>query len=127
MNLSDRAVSYLRTVVPVLWGSLLGLALPSIPWLPVAVAEWLRGELAVSVVTAAAIALWYVLWRKVEAHIPDWLTRVVLGSAQTPTYNVVPLGTAAIAAAIADTERQADEDAAAGGPVAEPYTQPRRA
>ena len=118
MTLSDRAVSYLRTIVPVLWGSLLGLALPSLPWLPPAVAQWLSGEVVVSVVTAATIALWYVVWRKVEAHVPDWLTAIVLGSALTPTYGKhvdltsptsLPMGLDGLT----DLERLADADAAA--------------
>src|SRR5690554_3700245 len=86
MTLSDRAVSYLRTIVPVLWGSLLSAVLPSLPWLPVEVVEWLSGDAAALAVTALAIAAWYVIWRKLEPHVPDWLTRLVLGSAQAPQY-----------------------------------------
>ncbi|WP_158609493.1 hypothetical protein [Cellulomonas triticagri] len=37
--------------------------------------------------SAVAITLWYAVARRVEQHIPDWLTRVVLGSAATPTYS----------------------------------------
>lgn len=92
MNVSDRAVSYLRTVVPVLWGSVVAQV---VAWLAGridgdvanAVADWLQSEAAVTAVTAAAIALWYVVWRRVEPHVPDWLTRIVLGSAKPPTYN----------------------------------------
>jgi len=89
VNLSDRAVSYLRTIIPVLWGSLIALLVQSAAWLPQPVAEWLSGEAAVGVVTAAAIALWYVVWRWAEPRIPAWLTRVVLGSAQVPTYSAL--------------------------------------
>ena len=86
MTLSDRAVSYLRTIVPVLWGSLLSAVLPALPWLPVEVVEWLSGDAAALAVTALAIAAWYVVWRWLEPHVPDWLTRFVLGSAQPPIY-----------------------------------------
>lgn len=86
MTLSDRAVSYLRTIVPVLWGSLLSATLPSLPWLPAEVVAWLSGDAASLAVTALAIAAWYSIWRYVEPHIPDWLTRLVLGSAQAPAY-----------------------------------------
>ena len=86
MTLSDRAVSYLRTIAPVLWGSLLAAVLPSLPWLPVEVVEWLSGDAASLAFAAALIAAWYVVWRHVEPHVPDWLTRIVLGSAQSPAY-----------------------------------------
>ena len=86
MTLSDRAVSYLRTIVPVLWGSLLSAVLPALPWLPAEVVEWLSGDAAALAVTALAIAAWYVVWRWLEPHVPDWLTRLVLGSAQPPAY-----------------------------------------
>ncbi|MFF3065939.1 hypothetical protein ACFVQ3_15440 [Oerskovia sp. NPDC057915] len=89
--ISDRAVSWLRTVVPVLWGSAVAAILRAItPHLPgglgAALADWLGAETTLALVTAAAIAAWYALWRWAEPRIPDWLTRVVLGSAQTPTY-----------------------------------------
>lgn len=38
-------------------------------------------------VVAVVLAAWYALWRKAEPHIPDWLTRLVLGSAKAPTYD----------------------------------------
>lgn len=89
--LSDRAVSYLRTFVPVWWGALVTLALAWVtPHLPgtvsAALADLLRSEAALAVITAAAIAVWYWVWRRLEAHVPDWLVRIVLGSALTPGY-----------------------------------------
>lgn len=89
--LSDRAVSYLRTFVPVWWGALVTLALAwATPHLPetvsAALADLLRSEAALALITALAIALWYWVWRRLEAHVPDWLVRIVLGSAQTPGY-----------------------------------------
>lgn len=93
-NLGDRGASYLRTVIPVLWGSLVAQLLTWLaPHLPgdvgTALGNWLSGDAAIAVVTAATIALWYVLWRKVEPLIPDWLTRFVLGSAAAPVYSKV--------------------------------------
>ncbi|WP_182112877.1 hypothetical protein [Actinotalea sp. JY-7876] len=90
-ELSDRAVSYLRTFVPAWWGALVTLALAWIsPHLPdtvsTALADLLGSEAALALITAAAIALWYWAWRRLEAHLPDWLVRIVLGSARTPGY-----------------------------------------
>lgn len=91
--LSDRAVSYLRTIVPVLWGSIVATILRVIsPHLPgdvgQALADLLESELALSVATAAGIAGWYCVWRRLERRIPDWLVRLVLGSARTPGYSL---------------------------------------
>ncbi|MBD5787098.1 hypothetical protein IF650_13000 [Cellulosimicrobium terreum] len=85
MNISDRAVSYLRTAVPALWGSIVTWVLAT--WvLPAEVVELLTSDVAVAAVTAAVILVWYALWRWLEPHVPDWVTRLVLGSAKTPTY-----------------------------------------
>ena len=91
--LSDRAVYYLRTIVPVLWGSIVATILRVIsPHLPgdvgQALADFLESELALSLVTAAGIAGWYWVWRRLERRIPDWLVRLVLGSARTPGYTL---------------------------------------
>ena len=91
--LSDRAVSYLRTIVPVLWGSLVATILRVIsPHLPgdvgQALADLLASELALSVATASTIAAWYWIWRRLERRIPDWLVRLALGSARTPGYTL---------------------------------------
>jgi hypothetical protein len=89
--LSDRAVSWLRTAVPVAWGTVMAAILRTLsPYLPgdlgTALATWLGSETTIALVTAAAIAGWYALWRWVEPRIPDWLTRLVLGSARPPSY-----------------------------------------
>jgi len=86
--------SWLRTAVPTAWGSLVALLLgwlaPHLPGdLGQALADALGGEAAVTLVVAVAIAGWYALWRRVEPLIPDWLTRLVLGSAQVPAYDAV--------------------------------------
>jgi hypothetical protein len=61
--ISDRAVSWLRTVVPVLWGSVVAAILratsPHLPGdLGAALADWLSSETTLALVTAAAIAAW---------------------------------------------------------------------
>lgn len=82
---TDRAVSYLRTVVPVLWGAAVTWLLTLVV-LPTELVDLLTSDLAVSAVTALIVSAWYIAWRGVEAHVPDWLTRIVLGSARSPSY-----------------------------------------
>lgn len=89
--LSDRAVSYLRTIIPGLWAAfvttILRITSPHLPGdVGTALADLLRSELAVTVVVVLVLALWYWLWRRVEPLVPDWLVRLVLGSARTPGY-----------------------------------------
>lgn len=89
--LSDRAVALLRTAVPGLWAALVTTLLRiTSPHLPgevgTALADLLRSELAVTFVVVLVLALWYWLWRRVEPLVPDWLVRLVLGSARTPGY-----------------------------------------
>ena len=90
--LSDRAVSYLRTAVPIAWGTLvtylLGWLAPHLPGeLGPLLVDALGGEAAVTLVVALAIAGWYALWRILEPRLPDSLTRIVLGSATSPVYS----------------------------------------
>ena len=90
--LSDRAVSYLRTAVPIAWGSLvsvlLGWLAPHLPGeLGPLLVEALGGEATVTLVVGLAIAGWYAVWRLLESRIPDWLTRIVLGSSAAPVYS----------------------------------------
>lgn len=94
--LSDRAVAYLRTVTPVLWGSLVALVLRLVsPHLPGDVGrflgEWLGSEGALTLVTAAVIAAWYWVWQRIQHRIPAWLARVALGSAKIPAYDAVAI------------------------------------
>lgn len=89
--LSDRAVSYLRTAVPAMWGAVVAAILKVLAGhLPTdvygALSDFLSGPLAQALAVSAAIAAWYWVWRRVESRIPDWLTRIVLGSARTPGY-----------------------------------------
>ncbi|TKR27124.1 hypothetical protein FA014_01845 [Cellulomonas hominis] len=90
-TLGDHGASYLRTLVPVIWGALVAQVLtwagPRVPGeLGDALDAWLNTDAAAAVATAAVIGVWYVLWRLVEPHVPAWLTRLALGSAAEPTY-----------------------------------------
>lgn len=79
--------SILRTVVPALWGSLIGWLLGVVPMLEPLRGELLTyGNLAVPVIAAILIGAWYAFWRWLEPQLPDWLTRILLGSAKTPVY-----------------------------------------
>ncbi len=89
--LSDRAISYRRTVVPTLWGAVVATILRVLsPHLPgdvdQALADLLGSELALTLVHTVAIAAWYWLWRRLEHRIPDWVVRLVLGSSRAPGY-----------------------------------------
>lgn len=79
--------SILRTVVPALWGSLIAWLVGVLPLLAPLEAQLLGlAEVILPVLTAVIIATWYAFWRWLEPRLPDWLTRAVLGSAKTPTY-----------------------------------------
>ena len=86
--------SILRTIVPALWGSFIGWALALVPVLEPLREQLLGyGDLAAPIVGALIIGAWYALWRKLEPRLPDWLTRILLGSAKTPSYsnaNTIP-------------------------------------
>ena len=83
MNLSDKVVSLLRTVVPVIWGSLIAWLLTVIS-LPASVTGFLTNQ--TDIVVVVAIAGWYAGFRWLEPRLPAWLTRIVLGSNLTPSY-----------------------------------------
>ncbi|TCO64399.1 hypothetical protein [Actinocrispum wychmicini] len=81
--MSDQLVGWLRTVVPATWSAF-------VTWLAtLAVPNTITGPLGQAgelVVAPIVIAIVYPLLRAVEAHLPDWLTRVLLGSCKVPTY-----------------------------------------
>lgn len=78
----------LRTIVPALWGSFIGWALALAPVLePLREQLLTYGDLAVPIISAIIIGAWYALWKWLEPKLPDWLTRILLGSAKTPSYN----------------------------------------
>ena len=91
--MSDLVASWLRTVVPGLYAAVLGPVLAwaaaHVPWvldlLELLNIDPTSAEFTAGVVLAV-LAAWYALWRRLEPHIPDWLTRLVLGSAASPLY-----------------------------------------
>lgn len=94
MTISDRVVAYLRTTVPALWGTLVAWLLARYV-LPAEVVDLLTSDVLVVAVTSLVVLAWYALWRWLEPHVPDWLTRLALGSAKTPIY--APVGTDGVA------------------------------
>lgn len=91
--MSDAVVSWIRTVVPTLWGALITSLLTAVDWLP-GVLEFLHLDPAspgvITAVTGIAVAAWYSLWRWAEPRIPAWLARIVLGSSRIPEYQPTP-------------------------------------
>ncbi|WP_207632098.1 hypothetical protein [Occultella kanbiaonis] len=87
--LSDWLVSFVRTAVPVAWGSLVVWLLTLLPLDP-AVAESLTGF--APVLTAVVIAGWYALTRWLEPRLPLWLRTVLFGSPHPPQYGVTDGG-----------------------------------
>ena len=85
--MSDAIVSRLRTIVPVLWGSLIAWLLR---WLggdvDAVVVEWLLSWEEVLVV--AVVAAFYSLarWLERQPWLPAWVAALLLGSSLQPTY-----------------------------------------
>jgi hypothetical protein len=81
--MSDRFISWLRTVFPVAWSAL-------VAWLAsLCVPEFVTGALGSAgelVVLPVVLGVVYPIVRWIEPRLPAWLTRVLLGSAQPPTY-----------------------------------------
>lgn len=86
--MNDQIISWLRTVTPALWGSFVAwlLSLATYPEWMTPLTDILQSEGATVFVLTFVIGAWYAVWRKVEPKIPAWLTRIVLGSNQSPTY-----------------------------------------
>lgn len=83
--MSDYIRSIVRTVMPGLW-SVVVLWLAKLG-LPEAAVNWLTSnEVASKAVDLAALLAVYAFVRWVEPKMPDWLTRVLLGSAKAPNY-----------------------------------------
>lgn len=83
--MTDGLRSFVRTVLPGAW-SVLVLWLVSLG-VPQAWTDWLGSDQVVTqVVQVASAAVVYAFLRWVEPRLPDWLTRVFLGSAQQPRY-----------------------------------------
>jgi hypothetical protein len=87
MTWSDWLRSVVRTVLPGVWSAFV-LWLVSLG-LPQGFTDWLNSETVVThVFELASFAVVYGFIRWVEPHIPDWLTRVFLGSAKQPQYDL---------------------------------------
>ena len=78
----DYVTSLLRTAVPAGWGFLITFLLSRFPDLHAA----LTAPAVTAAVTAVVMGLWYALWRKLEPHIPAFLTALLLGSNSQPRY-----------------------------------------
>lgn len=81
--MSDTVIAWLRTVVPGGWAALItGLVSLGAPtYLTDAL-----GNATNLVVLPIVLGVVYPVLRKIEASLPDWLTRILLGSAQPPSY-----------------------------------------
>ena len=86
-NIDDVVVRNLRTVVPVAWGSIVSFLIQFIASdISEPINDALRSEPVGVAVTALTIWVWYLIWSKVSHLIPDWLTKLVMGSEKEPTY-----------------------------------------
>lgn len=93
--MSDLVISWLRGVVPGAWSALvtalIAWAAASAPWL-LDLLDVLNVDLgsppAVAFVVALVLAAWLAIWRRIEPHVPDWLSRIAMGSALTPAYQL---------------------------------------
>lgn len=86
--MSDRVIAWLRTVVPGAWGALL-LWVAGNAILPAPLVEYLSNPATVALVVGLSIGAWKAFLGWLEPKMPPWLTRVLLGSNQTPTYDNV--------------------------------------
>jgi hypothetical protein len=87
--------AYLRTYVPIVWGWLVGLILTNVPGIESLLLMLNIDPNAPAILAAITGALaigWYALMRKIEPYIPDWLTRIFLGSPQVPSYDGTTAG-----------------------------------
>lgn len=110
--------SILRTLVPALWGSLIGWFLTVVPILEPLRADLLAyGDVAVPVIAALLIGGWYAVCRWLEPHLPDWLTRILLGSAKAPTY----ANANTISGELATDEERGKHEAVDGYPIPGPH------
>ncbi|MFC8732193.1 hypothetical protein ACFT5B_07025 [Luteimicrobium sp. NPDC057192] len=89
MNLSDIVTARLRTLVPVWWGLAVAWVLAQWPAVKDLLDSWgvdLNSTAVQLGVVGVVIAAWDYVWKRLEDHLPAWLTRLVIGSNQTPTY-----------------------------------------
>lgn len=81
--MSDKITGLLRTVVPGAWGSLIGYLIVALPFLA-PYGEQING--LSEVIVLVAIGGYYALLRKIEPHLPEWLTVILIGANQQPVY-----------------------------------------
>lgn len=84
--MSDRLTSWLRTVIPTAWASLVAwLVLHQV--LPSSLADWANG-LGATIAVPVALAAVYagIRWLEVQSWAPKWLVLALLGSVKTPAY-----------------------------------------
>jgi hypothetical protein len=85
--MSDKIAAWLRTVLPGAWAALVAylatLGLPS--WV-----TDILGDASEQVVGVVILAVVYPALRWLETRLPDWLSRLLMGSAKRPTYDRVP-------------------------------------
>ena len=82
--MSALVTSWVRTVVPALWATAIAWLVARIPAVAQS-ADQLNG-LADQLLVPVVLAVVYAVLRRIEPHLPDWLTRIFLGSATPPTY-----------------------------------------
>jgi hypothetical protein len=83
----DQLTAWLRTWVPGVWGSLIGV-LVAHGLLPAELVDQANALSAVVIVIAAGlgVAAYKYVVGLAEPYLPTWLARILLGSALTPTY-----------------------------------------
>jgi hypothetical protein len=86
MNLGDYGASVVRTVVSYIYGLAITALLQWWTSVPSELAEWLGSDVTIGAVVAIATAAWYALFRALEPRLPNWLTRLTLGSAKSPDH-----------------------------------------
>lgn len=82
--MSDKVISWLRTVVPALWGLLVAWLVTRVPALS-GIADGLNG-VGLSILVPIAVAAWKLVFNAAENALPSWLTAVLLGHPAAPTY-----------------------------------------
>jgi hypothetical protein len=81
--MSDRLISWVRTILPALWSTLIAyLVSLGLPSSVVTAADGLGQTVLVPLVLAGV----YAAIRWAEPRLPIWLRTVLTGSAQQPTY-----------------------------------------
>jgi hypothetical protein len=82
--MSDKVISWLRTVVPALWGLLVAYLVTRVPALS-GIADGLNG-IGLSILVPIAVAAWKLVFNAAESALPSWLTAVLLGHPAAPMY-----------------------------------------